>query len=143
MSDNAPLQFVDTNLLVYAHDDSAGKKHRLAKAIISDLWESETGCLSVQVLQEFYVVATQKVAKPLKADTAATIIRDLSHWKMHAPDAADVLGAIDLQQRTRVSFWDAMILWSALQLGWGRVLSEDLNPDQAYNGIDVINPFAA
>jgi predicted nucleic acid-binding protein len=143
MSASAPLQFVDTNLLVYAHDASAGEKHGLAKEIIRDLWESEMGCLSVQVLQKFYVVATQKVPEPLEADTAAAIIRDLSHWKIHVPDAADVLGAIDLQQRTGISFWDAMILWSALQLDCEIVLSEDLNPNQAYDGIDVINPFSA
>jgi predicted nucleic acid-binding protein len=143
MSANAPLQFTDTNLLVYAHDASAGEKHEIAKGIILDLWETETGCLSVQVLQEFYVVATQKVPKPLEADAASAIIRDLSHWKIHTPNATDVLGAIDLQQRAGISFWDAMILWSALQLDCEIVLSEDLNPDQVYNGIDVINPFAA
>lgn len=143
MNANPPLQFVDTNLLVYAHDISAGEKHDLAKIITRDLWESQTGCLSVQVLQEFYVVVTQKVPKPLDADTAAVILRDLSHWKIHAPDAADVLGAIDLQQSAGISFWDAMILWSAIQLGCENILSEDLNPDQVYDGIYVINPFAA
>jgi predicted nucleic acid-binding protein len=99
------------------------------------------GCLSVQILQEFYVTVTQKVANPLDGDSAAQIIRDLAFWKLHKPGSEDVLGAIDLQQRFRISFWDAMVLWSAQQLGCATLLSEDLNPGQDYKGIKLVNPF--
>jgi predicted nucleic acid-binding protein len=143
MSDDRDLRFVDTNVLVYAHDVSAGEKHALAKAVIQDLWESETGCLSVQVFQEFYVATTAKVMRPLDPDTAATIIRNLSYWKTHIPQVEDVLGAIELQRREVISFWDAMILWSAKQLGCGCILSEDLNPGQTYDGVRVVNPFTS
>ena len=86
--------FVDTNVLVYAHDKSAGTKHRVAKKLIIKLWESNSGCLSVQVLQEFYVSVTQKVPQPMEVAVAAQVIRNLSYWKVHEPSKEDVLSAI-------------------------------------------------
>jgi len=141
MSAEPGLQFVDTNVLVYAHDRSAGPKHPRALGLIEDLWRSHQGCLSIQVMQEFYVITTQKMAKPLDRATAARILRDLTRWRLHAPVAEDVLGAISLQERYRTSFWDAMILWSAQQLGCSTVWSEDLSEAQDYAGLQVVNPF--
>jgi predicted nucleic acid-binding protein len=141
MSDNSTYQFLDTNVLVYAHDRSAGEKQKQAKTLIRDLWDSGTGCLSAQVLQEFYVTVMQKVVLPLDAQSAIRIIEDLAFWKVHTPGAKDVLGAIDLQQRYQLSFWDAMIVWSAAQLGCHIVWSEDLNPGQVYEGVQLLNPF--
>src|ERR1019366_4238873 len=66
--------FVDTNILVYAHDETAGEKHHRARFLLAELWESGDGCLSVQVLQEFFVTVTRKVPKPLDALSAAAII---------------------------------------------------------------------
>jgi predicted nucleic acid-binding protein len=141
----APVEFhfVDTNILVYAHDVSAGKKHQQARDLLQALWEARTGGVSVQVLQEFYVAVTQKVPDPLRSEEAARIVADLGTWRVHSPSAPDVLAAIDLQLRHRISFWDAMILQSAIQLGSTVLLSEDLNPGQIYDGVRVRNPFAA
>jgi predicted nucleic acid-binding protein len=141
MSDARRLQFVDTNILIYAHDVSAGQKHARAQQLIRDLWQSGEGCLSIQVLQEFYVNVTQKVAKPLPAEAAAQIIADLSVWEVHCPRVEDLLDAIHLQERYRISFWDAMIVASAVQLGCQVLWSEDLNPGQAYDQVVVQNPF--
>lgn len=135
-------QFVDTNVLVYAHDTSAGEKHARAKALIADLWQSGKGCLSIQVLQEFYVTVTQKVSKPLAPETASRIIECLSHWRLHIPDAGDVLEAIRIHQRYSISFWDAMIIRSAEALGSKVIWSEDLNPGQCYGEVKVSNPFS-
>lgn len=135
-------QFVDTNVLVYAHDLSAGEKHDQARALLEDLWDSRDGCLSIQVLQEFFVTTTRKIPKPLKASSAARIIADLARWHMHAPDARDVLAAIDIHQQTGASFWDAMILRSAKELGCQLLHSEDLNHGQTYAGVRVSNPFS-
>ena len=143
MSAEVGRQFVDTNILVYAHDNSAGPKHQPALDLMDELWESHLGCLSVQVMQEFYVVTTQKITKPLEQETAARILRDLTQWHLHAPIAEDVLGAIGLQQRYRVSFWDAMILWSAQQLGCSILWSEDLSEGREYGDLRVLNPFTA
>lgn len=136
-------QFVDTNVLVYAYDVTAGDKHSLARVLMEELWTAREGCLSVQVLQEFFVTTTRKIPKPLDAPAAARIIGDLAHWHVHTPAAGDVLAAIEIHQRTGASFWDAMILRSAKELGCGTLHSGDLNPGQAYEGVRVSNPFLA
>lgn len=141
MNERSDLQFIDTNILIYAHDLSAGEKNARARALIQSLWESRVGCLSVQVLQEFYVNVTQKVPRPLLPDTAAQIISDLSVWQIHRPGAQDVLDAIGMQQTYQLSFWDSMIVVSATQLGCGTLWSEDLNPGQTYDQVTVANPF--
>jgi predicted nucleic acid-binding protein len=141
MTDANSLQFVDTNVLIYAHDRSAGSKHTQAKQLLARLWERETGCVSIQVLQEFYVNVTQKVAKPLASDVASQIIADLAAWQVHRPGIEDVLNAIQLQRRHKVSFWDAMILASAIALQCETLWSEDLSPGQRFESIKVMNPF--
>ena len=141
MSESSERQFVDTNILIYAHDHSAGTKHTRARDLIRALWQSGAGCLSIQVLQEFYVNVTQKVAKPLTPNEASQIIADLSVWQVHRPGVEDVLDAIRLQDRYQVSFWDAMIIASAIQLGCQTIWSEDLNPGQVYDTVTVTSPL--
>lgn len=141
MTGHPRREFIDTNVLVYAHDISAGIKHVRARALIEELWETGGGCLSLQVLQEFYVNVTRKVAKPLDNAAAAAIIASLAAWTVHLPDVDDLLGAIELQRSEQVSFWDAMILHSAKRLDCEMVWSEDLNPGQQYNSVQVNNPF--
>jgi predicted nucleic acid-binding protein len=133
--------FVDTNVLVYAHDVTAGDKHNRARSLVEELWETRQGCLSVQVLQEFFVTTTRKIPKRLEAPAAAQIVDDLAHWHVHSPAASDLLVAIDIHQRTGASFWDAMILRSAKELGCQILYSEDLNAGQDYAGVEVRNPF--
>ena len=111
-------------------------------SLVQNLWALNTGCLSIQVLQEFYVTITQKVDAPLDVSTAVSLISDLAYWRVHAPQATDVLAAIDLQQRYVISFWDAMIIRSALQLGCNTVWSEDLSSGQDYDGLTVLNPLS-
>lgn len=134
-------KFVDTNVLVYAHDVTAGDRHDRARALLEELWDSREGCLSVQVLQEFFVTTTRKIPKPLEASRAGQIISDLALWHVHAPAARDVLAAIDIHQQTGASFWDAMIVRSAQELSCRTLYSEDLNPGQTYAGVQVSNPF--
>lgn len=142
MSGKVEWQFVDTNILVYAHDISAGDKHTRAKSLIKDLWQSGHGCLSTQVLQEFYVTMVQKVAKPMRPEIAARIITDLSQWRMHVTDVGDILEAIDIHQRNRLSFWDALIICSAGKLDCAVLLTEDFSSGRLYEGIKALNPFA-
>lgn len=141
MNEDDTVVFADTNLLVYAFDETAGNKHEVARNSLESLWSEGRGALSVQVLQEFYVVVTQKVPQPLEPTDAIDIVRDLSYWQIHAPISEDVLGAIDLQQRHRLSFWDAMIVWSAQRLGCGELWTEDLTAGEEYEGLIVINPL--
>lgn len=134
--------FVDSNVLLYAHDRSAGAKREKAVTLIEELWEERSGRLSVQVLQEFFVNVTRKVAAPLETREAREVVSDYSHWMIHRPGAVDVLDAIDLHQRANISFWDAMILRSAASQGCRVLYSEDLNEGQAYDGVKVENPFS-
>jgi predicted nucleic acid-binding protein len=129
--------FLDTNILVYAYDLSAGRKHDLAARLVADCWENETGCLSIQVLQEFYVTVTRKLARPLDPAAARQIVADLAHWRLHAPEANDLLQAIDIQQQHKLAYWDAQVVQSALSLGCRQLISEG----QDYGDVRVINPF--
>lgn len=143
MSDSGPQrEFVDSNVLVYAHDVTAGRKHAIAKDLLARLWAEAKGCLSIQALQEFAVNATRKVPKPISVNEAQEVVTALSDWAMHSPEPADVVAALDRQSRYQISFWDAMILESAVCLGCGLVWSEDLSSGQTYDGIEVRNPFA-
>lgn len=138
---SANRQFVDTNILVYAHDSSAGAKHERAQGVLERLWENRDGCISVQVLQEFFVNVTRKIPKPLDDGAAKEVIADMSYWCVHAPAADDILAAISIHQRTGISFWDAMIVRSAAEFGCKLIYSEDLNHGQLYEGVRVENPF--
>jgi predicted nucleic acid-binding protein len=133
--------FLDTNILFYAYDRSAGQKHNLAVQLVEGCWENENGCISIQVLQEFFVTVTRKLSKPLDLLTARQIVADLAQWRVHSPEVNDLLQALDFQERYQLSFWDAMIVQSAAHLGCKQLLSEDLNHSQVYGNVQVINPF--
>lgn len=141
MTVDSNKQFLDTNILVYCYDSSSKTKHKIAKELFINLWENNTGCLSIQVMQEFYVVVTQKVPVPLNKDKTMQIIKDLSLWPYHVPDGADVIEAINIQERNKISFWDAMIVNSAKACGCGVIWSEDLTHGQIYEGVKVLNPL--
>jgi predicted nucleic acid-binding protein len=135
------VYFLDTNILVYAYDRSAGQKHNLAVQLMEGCWENENGCLSLQVLQEFFVTVTRKIATPLDHQTTRQIVADLAQWRLHAPKASDLIQAIDLQHDYQLSFWDALVVQSATSLGCKQLLSEDLNHGQVYGDVQAINPF--
>jgi predicted nucleic acid-binding protein len=141
MSDEGRREFVDTNVLVYAHDRSAGAKQAQAASLLERLWGSGLGCLSVQVLQEFFVAVTRKVPHPVESAAAESLVRDLTNWAVFTPDADDVLAAIALHRRAQIAFWDAMVLHSAAAMTCDIVWSEDLNAGQAFEGVTVRNPF--
>ena len=142
MSDRPPGEFVDSNVLVYAHDATAGRKREIARALLAKLWSEKRGALSIQTLQEFVVNATQKVPKPISVEEALDVVTALSDWTVHSPEPADVVEALKRKTRYKISFWDAMILESAACLGCDLVWSEDLNSGQIYDGVEVRNPFA-
>src|SRR5512142_2307337 len=105
--------FVDTNVLIYAHDVDAESKHEVAKHVLRELWGQRSGALSPQVLQEL-VDATE----------------------------AEISNAFRIEDDYRIGFWDALIVASALKSGARRILSEDLNAGQTIAGIRIENPFA-
>ena len=135
------LQFVDTNVLVYAHDRTAGSKHDSARQLVHELWRSRRGVVSTQVLQEFYVTVRKKVAVPLSREEARELIVDFRSWRVVVNDEHSILDAIELEERFRISFWDALIVQAAITSGADVLYSEDLNAGQTYGTVTVVNPF--
>lgn len=141
MNAEGGLQFVDTNVLIYAYDRSAGDRHQSAARLVGEFGAARRGATSVQVLQEFYVNVTRKIAEPLDHDTAVRRLEALSRWAVHTPSAADVVAASGLSRSSMLSFWDAMIVHSAGALGCAVLWSEDLSDGQRIGSVIVRNPF--
>lgn len=135
--------FVDTNILIYAHDLEAGFKHDIAASILEDIWETETGVISTQVLQEFYVNVTRKIPKPLSPPQARGIIKNYMSWRVELNAPVSVLLASEIEERYLLSFWDSLIVASAYTAKVEKILTEDLTHGQVIEGIVVHNPFFA
>lgn len=136
-------EFVDANVLVYAFDSSAGAKREAAAELVARLWDTGAGCLSIQVIQEFFVTVTRKVPHPLSIDDAADRIREFALWKIFAPAVDDVLAAIVLHKQAKLSFWDAMVVQAAVQTGCDVLWTEDLSDGQLVRGVRIRNLFSA
>jgi predicted nucleic acid-binding protein len=133
--------FVDTNILIYAEDRDAKAKHRTARDIVVDLWESREGVVSAQVLQEFYVNATRKRKRPLAPAKAKEIVEEYLTWTVIDNTGSMLVDAIELHRKAQLSFWDALIVQAAIRGGCDRLYSEDLNAGQRYGSVVVVNPF--
>ncbi|MDH5564375.1 MAG: PIN domain-containing protein [Nitrospirota bacterium] len=128
--------FVDTHVLVYAHDTTAGRKRDRALEVIQELWNTGSG-----VIQELFVSLTQKIPMPINGLKARTIVEDLCAWEVVANDEQAILGAIDLKMKYQLSFWDSLILEAARRSGATTLYCEDLSYGQQVEGVTVVNPF--
>ena len=138
---SASGEFVDSNILVYAHDPTTPAKHLRARELMERLWVEKTGRLSIQVLQEFFWTITRKIPQPLRGEEARVLLKDLSHWPVFSPEAPDVIAATHLAEEAKISFWDAMIVTAARQVKAICVWSEDLSDGQVIEGVEIRNPF--
>ena len=138
-----PLVFIDTNILLYAHDSAAGRKRDEAAILLAGLWREQRGALSVQVLQEFFVNVTRKIPKPLTLAQARDVMRGYGPWVRGATTTAHVLRASEIMELAKLSFWDGLIIASAEAAGAELLASEDLQHGQTIAGVTVMNPFAA
>jgi len=134
--------FVDTNILIYAHDIDSGLKHDTAVKVITDLWERANGILSNQVLQEFYIVVTKKMPKPTSLPEARVIIKNYLKWQIEENNSNSILRASEIQKKHNISFWDALIVTAAEQAGAAKILTEDMNSGQTIEGVLIENPFS-
>lgn len=134
----APV-FVDTNVLIYAVDEADRKKNEAARLWRAELWKSNLGRISVQVLQEFY--ANVSVKWPAAQDDARAEVRDLLKWNPVVIDALVMERGWKIQDRYRLSFWDSLIAAAAKQASCGYLLTEDLQAGQNIEGVVVVNPF--
>lgn len=133
--------FLDTNILVYMFDRDSPVKRATARKIFRSEGAVGNLVLSTQVLQEFYVSVTRKLAVPLRPESAYRTTRHLSTLPLVAIDSPLVLSAIRRSQQLSLSFWDALIVESALQCGAARVWTEDMQHGQVIDGLRIENPF--
>lgn len=134
--------FVDTNVLVYAHDVSSGSKHQIAVELVEKLWSSETGVISTQVLQELAINLRRKSKRVRPIEEVRQLIEDYLDWQVVVNDGNSVLDALVWERRYKISFWDALILQAAERADVSVLLSEDLSAGQSYGSFRVENPFA-
>jgi predicted nucleic acid-binding protein len=135
--------FVDTNILMYAHDTSTGAKHERAMALVERLWRDRTGVVSTQVLQELSVNLRRKASRPLDAKATRDIVADYLTWHVVVNGGESILEAIDLETRYQISFWDALVVQAAEASGAEILYSEDLSDGQTYGSVRVANPLRA
>ena len=135
--------FLDTNILVYAIDsDSAGQqKRRKARELVHEHIVNRSGVISVQVMQEFFVTATRKIANKLSVDESLEFLSYISVLEIVYPDEHLVFSAARELKHVQISFWDAMIVNSARISGCSTLLSEDLQGGSEIDGVKIINPF--
>jgi predicted nucleic acid-binding protein len=133
--------FIDTNILIYAHDRDAGVKHERARQLIEQLWSAGQGALSTQVLQELCVNLRRRVARPLPGDEIAKLIEDYLSWQVVVITPQAIVAALEIEDRYKVSYWDALILYAAESCGAAVLYSEDLSHGQRYGVVEVLNPL--
>jgi predicted nucleic acid-binding protein len=133
--------FVDTNILMYAHDAAAGEKHERAKALVEELWRNRSGVVSTQILQELVVNLRRKVAQPLGAKATREIVTDYLSWQVVVNGGDAILEALELEERYQISFWDALVVQAACASGAQVLYSEDLSDGQMYGSVRVVNPL--
>jgi len=133
--------FVDTNILLYAHDASETTKQPVARRLLEELWADRSGALSTQVLQEFYVVAIRKLSPRMPKAEAREIVALYATWRVVQVDPTLILDAATLEDQHHVSFWDALIIEAARRAGARRLVSEDLQDGRRFGALAVENPF--
>jgi predicted nucleic acid-binding protein len=137
------FDFVDTNILLYAHDRTDQRKQQRAEDLLRRLWSTRTGAISTQVLQEFYSVATRRWSPRLERNHARQIVATYGAWRCIQIDVHAILAATDLEERHQLAFWDALIVVAARRAGADRLYTEDLNHGQVIDGVRIENPFTA
>jgi predicted nucleic acid-binding protein len=135
--------FLDTNVFIYAIDTSPRlkKKREVARHLIRGHIQNETGVISIQVLQEFYQVSTQKIQVPLSTEEAVEYLHYMAVLDVVHPEFDMIVAGIRLHEKHRISFWDALITQAALTAGCTRLLSEDLQHGFEVDHLIVENPF--
>ena len=133
--------FVDTNVLVYAHDGVYPAHMEQAQHWMTRLWADQNAVISTQVLKEFYNVLTRKLNPPIRGELAREEIRDLLHWQVIETDAHLFEAAWHIEENAHCSWWDALIIAAAQHAGCTAILSEGLGPHLMPAGMTLINPF--
>jgi predicted nucleic acid-binding protein len=133
--------FVDTSVIVAAHDLDAGERRAIAEHVLRRVWEDRAGVLATQVLQEFYAALTAP-GSPVPRRAARDLMHAYSVWPTVTLDAADLQAAADLEERYRLAFRDAAIVAAARKAGASLLLADGIVPFRPVSGLEVRNPFS-
>ena len=133
------LTFVDTNVLLYAQDRRDDRRREIAQDVLGELWATDGGALSTQVLQEFYDAATRKLK--LEPAVARRIVSLYAAWPVVETTAQLIVSASLLHERHSFAFRDATIVETALLSGATTLLSEDLQDGRRIGDLTIANPF--
>jgi predicted nucleic acid-binding protein len=134
------LAFFDSNILLYTDDDRSPIKQTTAQTLFARHFSSDTAVLSVQVLQEYYSVATRKLG--VSSHVAQRKVEVFAAGRVVRLEGRDVVAAIELHRRFQLSFWDALIVHAASCAGASVLYTEDLQPGAVLANVLVVNPFA-
>jgi predicted nucleic acid-binding protein len=137
----ASTVFFDSNILAYMDDTSSSAKQEVAIKLVKRHFRDETAVLSLQVLQEYFSVATRKLGLP--AELAQQKVESLAEARVVRFEPRDIISAIELHRLTRISFWDALIVHAARAAGAAVLYSEDLQHGSVLGGVRIVNPFLA
>ena len=132
-------EFIDTNVLLYADDTRDPRKQTRAIELIRRLLRNRRGVVSLQVLQEFFAVATRKLSMPSE-DARRRVVR-YSRFDVVTLGPPDLLAAIDLHRLHRLSIWDGLIVRAALNGACTKLHTEDMQPGYAVDRLTLVNPF--
>jgi predicted nucleic acid-binding protein len=132
-------RFLDSNILVYTDDAGSPAKQKAAIALVGESMRTKSGVVSLQVLQEYFATVTRKLC--VDAGTARAKVELFGGFTLHSTDIDDVLAAIDLHRLHQLSFWDALIIRSALKARCATIYSEDLQHGRRFDGVEIVNPF--
>ena len=137
--------FLDTNIFIYSIDSSPdqSEKRNTARRLVREHIKNETGVISIQVLQDFFQVATRKMEVPLTAEEALEFLNYIGILETVQPDFYFVVLSIRLHQSYGFSFWDSLILQAAKTAGCSQILSEDLQHGFKVDSLLIRNPFIA
>jgi len=134
--------FLDTNILVYTFDDEDLEKRDRARALVAEALSQSHGIISYQVTQEFLNAALRKFAKPLTAADAERYLTVVLEPLCAVFAGFDLYHqAIDIAERWKYSFYDSLIIASALQAGCSVLYSEDLQHGQKIGDLRILDPF--
>ncbi|MBN1962969.1 MAG: PIN domain-containing protein [Deltaproteobacteria bacterium] len=133
--------FIDTNIFVYAVDKDEPQKKAIARSLISDLSNKNQVMISLQVLSEFYWVTTRKLKSPLSLIEAEHATISLANLPIVNTNSNTVIDAITLSREKPLSYWDSLIIQSAILGGCTTIITEDLQHDHSIANISILNPF--
>lgn len=144
MKDDEPLALIDTNIIVYAYDETDKRKWKSASGLLEKVWKGEKKCaVSTQNLTEFYTIVTSKIEHPIPKEEAEDVVKDIiksGTWKVIIPDTECLLDAIHIEREHAIHFWDAHIIAAAKKEKINLILTENVK-DFSIPGVKAVNPL--